>query len=728
MTWLDTAKRGTVRPVVIFRGTFASSAAVAWATQDVSTSAGAIKGRILSVSPIVRGISDSPGGAPERVSTSIVLDNSDHALDAWAIGTTGAASLEYRSDGFLNLTGQFHLALVNESGLLVEETLTPTLYCSGSLTSSGLTLSVPLASRDDDVIGRIVPLVTLGAIREADATGNVAGGSMDSGGISPAAVTYESSEWINHRRLITEGYEQIAPIVYGRTLISANPAGDRGSLPWLVPVCVSVDEPSVLTFGGLWQDGTGQNREKWTLYEMIEGVRVRRAYDGRQCKVELDATDADGDAITAWFSFVLIDRIYGAEDLERSDFVFDPDSAFTFSAGTSRTLSRPSDLVRWMVSDLSEGGSARIDSASFDRAAAVFKLSAMAGGVIRQDVTLAEIIEHISRAFGLELYITKADDLAVLTHADFSEADRATVAGNIPHLTAAEITGWTETIPRDSDAQGAAVSRVYLDWTGDQAQYWQPWELLGRAPGATQLAISGSSEARISAAWLYPPGASLAMESLAGRLAHVARRFEFVAPLWVAAYEIGSFFRISHFAGLQPGGAGYAMRLARLERLEIIPDEAAARCVFEDMGPLEATKSAVLDTITNWIRYDPTGTGQTCALVNGSQTVNFSAALTGANAPQVGDHLWTFGASAGVNRRSKRITAVNSTTQVTVEFPAGGTQTITASAGGTAAIDTAWIIVRTQSTKSPTNTTKITLCNEATSNFRDGVTTGFQVL
>jgi hypothetical protein len=50
-----------------------------------------------------------------------------------------------------------------------------------------------------------------------------------------------------------------------------------------------------------------------------------------------------------------------------------------------------------------------------------------------------------------------------------------------------------------------------------------------------------------------------------------------------------------------------------------------------------------------------------------------------------------------------------------------------ASTAGTAPLSTNWIVMKTQGTQSPTNTTKLTACNEQTGNvFRDGTTAGFQ--
>jgi hypothetical protein len=146
----------------------------------------------------------------------------------------------------------------------------------------------------------------------------------------------------------------------------------------------------------------------------------------------------------------------------------------------------------------------------------------------------------------------------------------------------------------------------------------------------------------------------------------------------------------------------------------------SASCRFEDLGAIEDLRSVVLDDEDNWIRHDPSGTGISLALSSASTTVTASGGTPFASVV-AGDHLWTFGSANEANRVSKRITSKTSSTQVVVESVYAVTEaTLAASAGGTGTIDDAWIVMKSQGSMSPTNITKLAVCIEATSLFRDG--------
>ena len=158
-----------------------------------------------------------------------------------------------------------------------------------------------------------------------------------------------------------------------------------------------------------------------------------------------------------------------------------------------------------------------------------------------------------------------------------------------------------------------------------------------------------------------------------------------------------------------------------------MPDENYARVTFEDLGPVSSIKPCVYESITNVIHIDPAGTGINITLRSGGTATKVTSSAPVFTSAMVLKHLHVPGAANEANRAlSQRITNFVSTTEIAVEYGYGATETVNASAGGTAEEDNAWAILESQKSKAPVNDTKLTVC-KPTGVFRDDVLPGFQV-
>src|SRR3972149_1352587 len=152
MAWIDEAQRTGRTGYRVFRGTFSpTSAIVAWSDGAF----GSLDPRVLGVSGGRTALPESVGGAPERVSVNLELDNQDGSLTKYLIGTSGAASTEYTTDSFLNLSGKLYLGFIDSTGAAIEYAITPTLFCSGTVTATEHAITLSLASSDDGILGEI---------------------------------------------------------------------------------------------------------------------------------------------------------------------------------------------------------------------------------------------------------------------------------------------------------------------------------------------------------------------------------------------------------------------------------------------------------------------------------------------------------------------------------------------------------------------------------------------
>lgn len=752
MTWLATAKSDGPIVYWVFRGNFTNSAgaattSVVWGTQYAKTSTGLVDARILSLGSISMSLPQTVGSMPESVSCSMTLDNADRALTKYALGTASAvASAEYASDSFLNLKGSIYCGMKDPAtGTIYEQRASPTLVVSGPVQIDQSTISLSLASDDRTIFGETIPLLTMRMLKERSSIASGEGVSWSGGQRTHAGVSsaYTGANASDHLAYVETNLDKVVPWLYGTTAIPCTPGTEKGgqSLPTYV-VGVTKEEPSIADFEK-WQAFIGTHADRIAFENETEVNEGTILYKTKRTVTY----DAAGSTVDVWVLLLgfnvkkssTVPSLGGeftapvtdwaaAERFGKVDLYLVPSKAAQIGIESGQKASA-AGLVRQLIKDHG-GGTAKIDATSYARAHASFPDADRFGGLVRTQAPLAGLCEYVCRPGSINLWLGKDDTLRFSPASAWSPADVTAAATDLPHLREVDVLGgYSETVPRDPGEQGAAAKTVAMAWSDAQRDFWEADQLFDYAPGSSSLPIAGAAELELPGDWVFPPTAEQTMVAVGGMYAFVTRRISFVTHLWVGLhYELGQLFRLTHplAAGLGDG-SGYAYRLVRLEAVDVLPSENAARVTFEDLGPVAAVKPAVLDNIANWIRYDPTGGTDVLSLTNGSAVVTATTGTPFATA-QVGDHLWTFGANNALNRRSRRITAVTSSTQVTVEYAYSANQmSLAASTAGTAPLSTNWIVMKTQGTQSPTNTTKLTACNEQTGNvFRDGTTAGFQ--
>lgn len=713
MTWDDLARRDSVSAYFVFRGTFASGAAVRWATSRPRFLSPALDPRMSLPAPIVCGMPETMAAPPERVSTSITLDNSDGALTNYFAGGTDTLTA-YEGDSFLNLTGQLYLGLVADDGTCQEEAVTPTLCVVGSPSTNGTQITLPLSSDDRDILGPSPKMIELGDLFDAARTSLTASGDMIDGAGNTSTGWYTSAVWNVLLGAVSVEEAQFAPWVFGRAAfpcIRVSTNGSFGGRTYLVGLTAS--QPSIAQF------------PDWDLHWSKHGSAISKG-NVLLVRAPFSHERADGSTVAGWLLLLELSELAPERDDEDPPlFAIPPTNAHLgIPSGTKAT---PSNIIRRLITDLSAGGLGGVHASSFDRAAKDVPTAGAFGGAIRSDAAIAEVVTHICGATGIALWHGADDRIHALAVGAWNASD-VTEAASAPHLREGDIFEgtWSERIP-SGDERGAAATRVSVDWPSEASDFWGRDNTRARAPGVTELEIREENEARIPGAWVFPPASAHALSEVGGRRRHVYRRISFVTHAWVAALGVGALVRVSHRQGMQAGG--YNRRLMRLLRYEILPAEMAARCEFEDCDALENTHAGVLDSIYNWVRYRPSpdaegvGATFTVSASAGGTLVTCSHAVFSAG--MVGCSLWTPGATTASDR-ARRIASFVSTTQVQVDRAYVGALSVGVSAECDP-WDEPWIVMDNHDTKGAAyRPDYIRLSEEATGEFTDG-TSGFQM-
>jgi hypothetical protein len=740
MAFLDIARTGgAYETALFFRGELDSTATVAWGTRAAKTSTGLVEHRIISASPIRRGVAETFGGAPPRVDCTIVLNNADNGISYLLRGnTTTNASTDYLGDGLRNLTGQFFLAVRTASGSWTEAAVTPTMCTSGRIETDGFNVTVPMSSQDEVLLGPSrLGAVTVQQIKDSVAGSNLTGAYVQRDG---TVVAFTQSEFTRQFRAWTDNLDKRVPFVYGKTEIQLIRVSDTDSDVYgRFVLFVSSVEPNIEGF------------DDWELYDkygvdMGSGDGRYRTHNSdiatkqRLFKVERDVTLEDGTTASLWVVFFNTQKVSGGTSFGTRESWLStphhmiPSYSYLGIAYAPPPLSThyagPLAIIHAMSRDHAEAGSAAIDATSFFRSGGELQsLQGACGGLYYGDKKLADAYGELGRAFGFQLWVENDDTIHAFVA--WGQADKDAIDAGTPyHIQQAEILdGWKEWIPDETGERGSSVNRVYVSWDKRQEDFYPPKLLLReRAFGATQLPTAETHTDETPGAWIFPPKADRALTAHTAGRAFIARRIEFVGRAWLATEAIGTIYLVSHVRGLADNaGTGYVVRPMRLESTEFTWNEDGCRVVLADLQGDYTTKPSTLDTIDHWIATQ-TANGDTFSVTNGSPTLVAGAGNSRKfSAADVGRHVWLFGAANESNRRSRRISAYTDATHVTMEFNASATETITCDA------NTGWdskvLIVDTQESKgSSYKPDKIRLCAEATGLFRDGVTAGFQVV
>lgn len=705
MAYIDAVKKKGRPTYVVFRGTTddgSTTTDVAWANRAVATSAGPLEGRLLRVGTIVRGMPETAGGRIEAVSTSIDLDNSDGALDDLLAGTSTSSELdEYGEDSVLNLTGKLFHGVVDDDGTAYEKALTPTLFVSGTVVYDGRTASLPLSTKQDGLLGRsplalIVDDVKGSKTQNPDTLVDCPDGEWfddqgNTGAYGQAQFDADTSYW-------NESLEAAARFIYGAWAIPAIPVYRRSVEETRAddrePTGNVIQAATWFLFASLKEPVVGSFR-LWRLATSYSVQRQLEPYARTIYKIQRWVQNVDGQWTQVWFCFSKASFKYRpGTDLEYEDqslfwIPSNPGQLGTVAASpppAKKDHGGPAAIIRALIYD--HAGASAIDSTSFERVYQAIPYANLCGGMYTGSTPLQEVLTHVFQAFGIDAWLATDDTVRLQVTAAFAYADReAVAAGGLPWLTTSDIYGdtWREEIPRGSERRGAPVTRVTVEWTDEQREFYGA-SLLDTVPGNVTIPLGQRVESVVSGAWVNPDPkrAALAFSIGVSARAYATRRIGFVTHLWVGSYELGSLMYVSHPRGLEVSAAGgYERRLVRLERIEIDVGRETARVVFEDLGPASRLKPGLLDDYDEWLAKDHGGA--TLALA-ASTTVTCAGFF---NAGHVGMTLVARGATNPANKNlpNRKIVAVPDADHATVNYAFGAAENIVGSGSG---IDATW--------------------------------------
>lgn len=655
MSWIDDARRDRAAFYLAFRGE-AGTRQVAWGTHTVHRAGQRpLEARLQMPQSIVRGIPETHAGAIERVSLRLNLDNTDRALD-WLMHGGETEVGTFLEDSALTLAGKLYVGLLDTGE---EIPITPIICMSAQASQQGRWISLPMASRDDLILGPSRRLITLGDLRNAPA---VRDGLQAVHGRQPASLP--ATEWQKIRGRFNADLSAVIPWAYGRTPIRLT-RGTTDTQPithYLAWIQRSQPPLRIAEWQWTGSDYASPPPESFSLWGRAAPTGLDRldlVLPGRvwafPVRVSLEDEDVD-----VWVVGVTINAgVDGDADVH---VIPGPRDRVGLWPGDGVMGGVP-DIIRAIVQDHSVLGAAAIHSQTYERARRASSSHGVTGGLVATDAPLWERLSHLA-GLGYALWIDTQNRLRMLPAGAWSEEEIAIVEAGVPEIAMHDVVAgtWREWIP-SGDARGAAARRISIDWSSDQTSYW-PRDMLLRRPAIMRRAkILEETETRISGAWTFPPMVEDALAMVGTLRVWPTRRIEcVVSGLWAAALELGDLVRISHPDGVAPGG--YHRRLARVERMEIQPAEQGVRLQLEDLGWLDGLRPGVLDSITHWMIYDPRGTGIRISLFAEDGTVKADAEVF--TQAMVGAHLRVWGAAHDGNRREYRIVSVDSPTSIQV--------------------------------------------------------------
>lgn len=752
LTWNEAARLPGVIRYYEFRGTFnrgTEAAPVlepfAWATvpinKDGELLGGMVEGRIVALGKISRGFPEVVGGAPERVNTSITLDDTDGALSTYFRGGN-TPETEYTLASFLNLRGKLYAGLVDPTtGERVEQAITPTLVVAGAPRRVNRQITLRLASWDEPIFPQVRDLVRVSALVNATP---VADGEAQGAVRSGSPTGYPMADWMRDSGEFVESLDTIVPYAYGR--------------PTLLPIRVSAAGASRI----LWVAYVGRN--KATLFRLTEwgfffgsvGDKSTNANPLQVRQIQVSTTNIHGESVALWVTIVAVDTEDHANPngelaraqraiLERVDtgdpLIVVPSSRSRVGVpqaaavpGTPSPIN-PASLIERVILDHSRAGSSGIHTASFARTKAAMDAAAgQVGLTIAGAENLVDTVTAFARPFGLSLWVDTSDRLRCLPANAWGteEFTEAANASSVTEIKAADIfSEFAEEIPVEGEARGAAVAHLAIDWPGEVAEVWPADQMPTYAPGGVRLPLSQEAKASIPGRVIYPPAASDALADASARRNWPTRRWNFLVELHTAADRFGELVRVTHPDGAQIGG--YVRRLGRIERAELDPVTHMATVTVEDLGPVEFIKVGVLDSWQHWICADP---GE----LNGAGGCNLLFYPGDGRIEIDGDplpipeewkepsgmlSLWTYGALEPANRRSFRIEYFETNSEgkaIAVhvrESPEEGGMAPCNAAGQNGPLG-GWVVMHTHTSMPGHRIDKIRLCYEPSAQFSDG--------
>lgn len=710
----------------VFRGSFydakgSATTSVVWSSAPIQAATEILEHRLRSPGRTRKSLPQTVSGVPERASLELELFNTDRALGPYLVGTDSAsAGNEYLGDSFYNLRGILYAGVVNSDGTTSEQPLTPTLYNVGSPSFDEDIVRVPMATRDQGILGRPRPSVTVRQIKDA---------AFSSAGLryyldGTAGTAQDSDAWAAFVEEITENQDEVVPFAYGCALlphILTRATGNYADGVLFVSFnAITLSDARLWKIAGETQDEVvNYSRTLSSLWSTK--ITIARAEEDGGGNVDIYVCGLSFHADQNLGNVLSFTRLKDGRGRVRPNFTNRLSGCIAGSSGPFG----PTEVVRAIVTDLSETGSAGIDATSFDRAKLAFPISGACCGLVYGTATIAELLYHIGSAWGLAFWIGLDDKLHVHPLNAYSTVDAAAAAGTLPRIDSGDFaTGpggsgnYSEVMPREAGARGSAASRTNLGWSREQQAFFPPEILTRHAPGNTLIPLGEETIAEVSAAWLNPDVADRVLATHGGRVSFPTRQWTLAVHDWISTYELAQLVRFSYDRAVGVGGAaGYVDRLGRLISVEDVEDEYAVITV-EDLGPAEAQRPCVYAALADWVKYDAAGTGVTLDLGSGGLSrIKASAAIF--DATFVGCHFSIPAATDPLNRDVQyRIMTIVSTSIVTIDRALNSTETLAAVAGGTAPRYAGWCIEHSEASK--VNTTYLTACDEATGLNRAG--------
>lgn len=643
-------------------GRFGDGRLVFWTNEP--TGSWDVEPRMIGApSPFKVGLGATMNGAPERTSLQVRLDNADGALTQFVIGTGIDAASEYQSSSFLDFKATLTYVGVTDTGTIRVLRTTPTLVLSGPVTVDGTVVSLTLAVDDEPLLG------SSGAIRTVREY-------ID----DPAAEVFHVDFYLAQRfdfppdeywwaRFCAESREGLdisVPWIYGNRSQRALKVSSDSETFWVVGICGSDTYASI-------QAG-------WAGIRVVDGDEVRTVTEGLYpFVVKFSARE--------WLICLC-----GLPD-------FEPDGEVYFEVRERFAPAHPVDVIKDLLTDHATAGAAAFDAASLEACRRPLdRFIGAIAGAFGDSSSIGELFSHILPPLGLRAWIGIDDKLHFV--ATGATAAELASAGPLPELEASddfpgdgEIPSWKETLPGDPEDPNAALSRIAIEYP-DEIKRLFPAETSRIRTGIereTAVALAYSAELILSGAWLCPTLAGPTITEIMERTFFPTRLVELASHVSMISEPIGALWRLSNPAGL----GGWNRRLARLISVQPRPQDQAAICFFEDLGPTEGLRGGKLDSLEEWVAVDPSKPSPITITIGTDGKVTTSGEAF--EAEMVGATIWAMGAALEENRRSYRIKQVDDKKNAIVEDPPSAVTTIAAVAGPL--IAARWLIMWTHESK-----------------------------
>lgn len=558
---------------------------IAWSTVDAEGYDGVL---MSAPSPYKMGPSEALGGAPELASTNIVLDNADRSFDKYFIGTnhrSNPPSFEFTSDSFYDLQAAiYRVSWVDNEWVKLK--LSPTMRVVGDISTEPGLISLTLAVDDTPVLGPSVSLVTVEEYL-ADSTATVSHlGLLQRSLLNPpypAPQTPWSTLLDSLRSAATENMEAIIPWTYG------------GGAFALTKVS-SDDSVDAFFIGAILDD------VNW--YSITDNIQVFEIVNGKPV-IHLD--------VYIWGSWFVVKsgnrhllcfKISG-DDIARLQI------EDTLWVRPRNMGAYPANVISRIMNDHSELGSNSYDLVSYANLSVSTNMHVgTVAGIIDSDARLSEIIESFSPVLGMVTYVDTKNQVNFVGR-DI-DIDLAMILWPVGYLDSMDdypsstdnFPSWREEIPTDPDSAGSPISKITIEWPNWASSLYPAHTKSNRA-AISRTPVLGTNELRLVGDWINPYEGRRVVHSVSDRATYPVRKIRIATSFEMATKNIGSIIRVTSDFGIGP----WTDRYTRLAGIEIRPEDECCIVLLEDLGARQSLNSGILDSLVNWVCYDPASYG-----------------------------------------------------------------------------------------------------------------------